>query len=229
MIPGHLKRLEFVEKFKNQVDLYGRGFQEIDCKEDGLRDYMFSIAVENAVYDTYFTEKLTDCFATGTIPIFYGCRGVTEYFNEDGIIFLDDDFDVSTLTEELYYSKMDAIKDNYQRSLEFPVAEDYIYTNYFQMIYKYFKDNDVKVEGAIHVGAHRGEEIYDYEKLGAKKVVWIEPNPEVFEELVCFLENAETSVESTGFCVAAGDSDNDEIDFHVCYGPDAGYMVGNKG
>ena len=97
------------------------------------------------------------------------------------------------------------------------------------MIYKYFKDNDVKVEGAIHVGAHRGEEIYDYEKLGAKKVVWIEPNPEVFEELVCFLENAETSVESTGFCVAAGDSDNDEIDFHVCYGPDAGYMVGNKG
>ena len=44
----------------------------------------------------------------------------------------DDDFDVSTLTEELYYSKMDAIKDNYQRSLEFPVAEDYIYTNYFK-------------------------------------------------------------------------------------------------
>ena len=133
MVPGHLKRLEFVNKFKDQVDLYGRGFQEIDCKEDGLRDYMFSIAVENAVYDTYFTEKLTDCFATGTIPIFYGCRGVTEYFNEDGIIFLDDEFDISTLTEELYYSKMDAIKDNYQRSLDFPVAEDFIYTNYFDI------------------------------------------------------------------------------------------------
>jgi len=132
MIPGHRKRLEFVEKFKGQVDLYGRGFNDISCKEDGLRDYMFSIAVENAVYGTYFTEKLTDCFATGTIPIFYGCRGVTEYFNEDGIIFLDDEFDVSSLTEDLYYSKMDAIKDNYQRSLDFPVAEDYIYENYFK-------------------------------------------------------------------------------------------------
>lgn len=97
------------------------------------------------------------------------------------------------------------------------------------MIYKYFRDNKVQVKGAIHVGAHRGEEIYDYEKLGAKKVVWIEPNPDVFEELVCFLENAETSVESTGFCVAAGNGDEDEIDFHICYGPDAGYMVGNKG
>ena len=132
MVPGHRKRLEFVSKFKDQVDLYGRGFNDINCKEEALRDYMFSIAVENAVYDTYFTEKITDCFATGTIPIFYGCRGITEYFNEDGIIFLDDDFDISTLTEDLYYSKIDAVKDNFERSLNLPIAEDFIYTNYFK-------------------------------------------------------------------------------------------------
>ena len=93
---------------------------------------MFSIAIENAVYDTYFTEKLTDCFATGTIPIFYGSRGVTEYFNEDGIIFLDDDFDISSLTEDLYYSKMEAIKDNLERAINFPVAEDYLYQTYLK-------------------------------------------------------------------------------------------------
>ena len=132
IVPGHRKRLEFVNKFKEKVDLYGRGFNDISIKEDGLRDYMFSIAVENAVYDTYFTEKLTDCFATGTIPVFYGCKGVTEYFNEDGIIFLDDNFDISSLTEELYYSKMNVIKENYQRALDFSVAEDYIYTTYFK-------------------------------------------------------------------------------------------------
>ena len=131
-VPGHRKRLEFVNKFKDSVDLYGRGFKDISCKEEGLRDYMFSVAVENAVYDTYFTEKLTDCFATGTIPIFYGCRGVTEYFNEDGIIFLDDDFDISTLTEDLYYSKMDAIKDNFERANNLQVAEDYLYETYWK-------------------------------------------------------------------------------------------------
>jgi hypothetical protein len=132
MVPGHIKRLEFVNKFKDQVDLFGRGIRDISCKEEALKDYMFSIAVENAVYDTYFTEKITDCFATGTIPIFYGCRGITEYFNEDGIIFLDDNFDISSLTEDLYYSKMDAVKDNFERSLNLPVAEDFIYTNYFK-------------------------------------------------------------------------------------------------
>ena len=132
MCQGHEKRLEFVDKFRDKLDFYGRGFNEISCKEDGLRDYMFSVGIENAVYDTYFTEKLTDCFACGTIPIFYGCRGVTEYFNEDGIIFLDDNFDLSTLTKDLYYSKMDAIKDNFERSINFPVAEDYLYETYFK-------------------------------------------------------------------------------------------------
>ena len=126
MCEGHARRLQFVDKFRDKLDFYGRGFNEISCKEDGLRDYMFSVGIENAVYDTYFTEKLTDCFACGTIPIFYGCKGVTEYFNEDGIIFLDDDFDLSMLTKDLYYSKMDVIKDNFERSINFPVAEDYL-------------------------------------------------------------------------------------------------------
>ena len=132
MCEGHARRLQFVDKFRDKLDFYGRGFNEISCKEDGLKDYMFSVGIENAVYDTYFTEKLTDCFACGTIPIFYGCKGVTEYFNEDGIIFLDDDFDLSMLTKDLYYSKIDAIKDNFERSINFPSAEDYLYLNYFQ-------------------------------------------------------------------------------------------------
>lgn len=132
MVPGHIKRLEYVNKFKNQVDLYGRGIRDIPSKEEALKDYMFSIAVENAVYDTYFTEKLTDCFATGTIPIFYGSKKITEYFNENGIIFLDDNFDISMLSKDLYYSKLDAIKDNFNLCLNLPVAEDYIYINYFK-------------------------------------------------------------------------------------------------
>lgn len=128
--PGHRKRLEYLEKFKDKVDLYGRGFNEIDVKEKGLSDYMFSIAIENACYETCFTEKITDCFATGTIPIYYGCRGVVKYFNEDGIIFLDDDFNIDSLTENLYYSKIDAVRENFEIVQNFPVAEDYIYQNY---------------------------------------------------------------------------------------------------
>ena len=133
---GHQKRLQFVEKFRNQVDFYGRGFNTIDVKEQGLADYMFSIAVENANYDTYFTEKLTDCFACGTVPVFYGSPRVTDYFNPDGIIWLTDDFDISMLTLELYNNMMPAIQDNLQRAIDLPTAEDFIAMNYFSDLLK---------------------------------------------------------------------------------------------
>ena len=129
MCEGHAKRLEWVERIGDQVDLYGRGFNEIADKEEGLCDYMFSVAIENGEYETYFTGKLLDCFATGTIPVYLGAPDIGDYFNKDGIIDLSDEFEVS---EEIYYSKMDAIKENLEKAKDMEVLEDFIYRRYFQ-------------------------------------------------------------------------------------------------
>ena len=129
MCEGHKIRLEWVERIGEQVDLYGRGFNEIVDKEEGLCDYMFSVAIENGQYETYFTEKLLDCFATGTIPVYLGAPDIGEHFNKDGIIDLTDKFDVS---DDIYYSKMDAIKDNLERAKEMEILEDFIWRNYFE-------------------------------------------------------------------------------------------------
>ena len=129
MCEGHLKRLEWVEMIGDQVDLYGRGFNEIEFKEEGLCDYMFSVAIENGEYNTYFTEKLLDCFATGTIPVYLGAPDIGSHFNMDGIIILSDEFDIS---EEIYYDKMDAIKDNLERAKKMEILEDFIWENYLQ-------------------------------------------------------------------------------------------------
>ena len=126
-VRGHTIRLEWVEKLRDVVDLYGRGFNEIEFKEEGLCDYMFSVAIENARYETYFTEKILDCFATGTIPIYLGAPDVGEYFNSDGIISLTDDLEIS---EELYYSKQDAVKENLELVKQYEVVEDFIFERY---------------------------------------------------------------------------------------------------
>jgi len=89
---------------------------------------MFSIAIENASYETYFTEKLLDCFATGTIPVYYGAPNIGEHFNKDGIIDLSEEFDVS---DEIYYSKMDAIKENLEKTKKMEILEDFIWETYF--------------------------------------------------------------------------------------------------
>lgn len=128
---GHVERLKWVDKLRNHVDLYGRGFNELQIKEPGLQPYMFSVAIENGSYETYFTEKILDCFMCGTIPIYIGAPDIGNYFNTDGIIMLDDSFDISSLNEDLYLSKIDAIMDNYNRSLEMEILEDFIWENYF--------------------------------------------------------------------------------------------------
>lgn len=129
MCEGHKKRLEYVEKFKDQVDHFGNGFKWIDWKEEGLCDYMFSIAMENCEVPGYFTEKILDCFATGTIPVYLGDPTIGEHFNMDGIVTISDEFYIS---DELYYSKMDAIKDNLERAKKMEVLEDYIWENYLK-------------------------------------------------------------------------------------------------
>jgi len=95
--------------------------------------------------------------------------------------------------------------------------------------FNYFKQNKVNVDGVLHVGAHRGEEIYDYESMGAKNVVWVEPVPELFKEMETFLTKTQCSVTSHAFEYAVSDVDHDNVDFHLYYGPDAGFMRGNKG
>ena len=54
--------------------------------------------------------------------------------------------------------------------------------------FTYFKKYEVPLRGVIHVGAHRGEEVHQYEELGAKKIIWVEPNPDVFKEMKILLK-----------------------------------------
>ena len=61
---------EVIQKFGNKMTVFGRGYDPIEFKIDGLKDYRFSVVIENCKRDYWFTEKLIDCFVTGTIPIY---------------------------------------------------------------------------------------------------------------------------------------------------------------
>lgn len=88
---------------RNDFDLYGRGWEKetetyiqkvyrggVDDKEKKLREYKFVLALENAVFPGYITEKIFDAFFAGTIPVYRGAPDIATYIPQDIFINLAD-------------------------------------------------------------------------------------------------------------------------------------------
>jgi hypothetical protein len=131
---GHRLRHEVIQKLGNKMDVYGRGYKPIEFKTEALAPYMFSVVAENGRVEAMFTEKIIDCFVTGTVPVYFGCNAIREFFNPDGIIEFDAcqelEDTVHLLTPERYTAMRPAIEDNFKRAQQYTSAEDWICEHY---------------------------------------------------------------------------------------------------
>ena len=92
-------------------------------KTELLYDAMFHIAIENNRSVNYFTEKLIDCIVSKTIPIYYGCTNISDYFDTRGFIIIKNTQDINRinkLTADYYNKTLPYIEENYSRWLALP-------------------------------------------------------------------------------------------------------------
>ncbi len=94
-LPGHRKRLAFLEYIQQKgsldIDLFGRAVRFIEDKWDGLAPYQYSLAIENSSSPDYWTEKIADCFLSWSVPIYFGCTNLEDYFPPASFIRIDID------------------------------------------------------------------------------------------------------------------------------------------
>lgn len=118
----------------NKVDIMGDINGPMIPIIDSLKDYHYSIIIENHIDKWYFTEKTLNCFATGTVPILSGPTDLGRFFNLDGIIqftTIDECLSIiNKLNTDFYYQHISAIQDNFERCKQYEVIEDYIYSTY---------------------------------------------------------------------------------------------------
>jgi len=133
-LEGHKFRHLISRELKDQfeIDLYGSGCNNfIQKKSDGLKNYRFSIVVENNIEENYFTEKIIDCFATKTVPIYNGAPNISDYFNEKSIIKFNNIEElkeiVENINEDSYNNMKEYIEENYKLSLKYFDIEKIIY------------------------------------------------------------------------------------------------------
>lgn len=130
---GHKFRHAVVNTCEEKFDHVRRGgtahaqYQNAgeEYKLNFLKDFRFAVEVENGFIRGYFTEKILDCLRTGVIPIYKGDPDILQHFNPEGIICFNEVEEVGpildSLSEELYQSKLGAVKENYT------LAEKYLY------------------------------------------------------------------------------------------------------
>ena len=110
-----------------RVDCFGRDTNPIANKGQALHRYAFSIAMENAREDYYFTEKLIDCFLMGTIPIYWGCPAIGDFFDQRGILSFGNVSELhailSSLTWPLYNKLHRYATQNFYRMIREKMAD----------------------------------------------------------------------------------------------------------
>lgn len=145
-LDGHQLRHDIYNELRKDpqfdfIDYYGDGVGNyVTEKIDTLRDYMFSITIENNKKDFYFTEKIFDCFATGTIPIFWGCPSIGHYFDRNGIKSFSSieqlKIVLNEITELEYQKHFNAIENNFNYVQKFVEPDDVA----FNTVIQYLKD-----------------------------------------------------------------------------------------
>ena len=113
---------------QDRVDGYGTGCGKyIQYKSEGLNDYCFSIAMENFNSPGLFTEKVVDCFLSGTIPIFYGSDDIGDYFNKQGFFQFKTLEELNNILDNINFDTYNNMKgyviENFEKAKEYMFPE----------------------------------------------------------------------------------------------------------
>jgi hypothetical protein len=83
----------------------------------------YHIAIENVSLPNYFTEKLIDCFQTNTVPIYFGCPNIQDFFDVRGMFIVNNLEDIinitNSITPETYNQMLPYVQENYERSIKY--------------------------------------------------------------------------------------------------------------
>lgn len=102
--------------------------------DDTLRDYRYSICIENIIEPYFFTERIVCALANQTIPIYLGATKIDKFFNPDGIIQITTESDIEKVlkecTKEAYEERLPAVLENYEKVKGYTKPFDYMYEHY---------------------------------------------------------------------------------------------------
>lgn len=122
-LPGHILRHKILGQQQIISNLTLEFYLNIPRKHDIFRDSKFSIVIENSQNMNYFTEKIVDCMLLKTIPIYWGCPNVNEFFDMRGVLQFNQIEELSdilkNLTGSYYDDNIKSVNENFIRAMNY--------------------------------------------------------------------------------------------------------------
>lgn len=136
MTIGHVLRTEFYalrDEIRNPIKFWiSKNFPPVNPRDSDpvlfsgkseMFNNQFHVCIENVKRENWFTEKLIDCLYTKTIPIYYGCPNISNWFDIRGFIIVNNAYDLinacNLLNENTYLEKIEHIEKNFELSKQY--------------------------------------------------------------------------------------------------------------
>lgn len=100
-----------------------------------FNQYKFVFVSENSILDGYITEKIFNCFFSRTIPIYFGSKKISYYFNPKSFIQIKDISEISHAINEI--NQINNNRDLYESYLNSKILNDFDNENYKEKLNKF--------------------------------------------------------------------------------------------
>jgi hypothetical protein len=108
---GHVVRHAIADHVRAaglDIDVMGGGYAPFEKKSDGLAPYRYSVVIENAREPDYFTEKLIDAILCLTVPIYWGCPNIGDYFDTSAFVVCETEGDIRAALDAMSVADYEA-------------------------------------------------------------------------------------------------------------------------
>lgn len=112
-----LSKYKKVDSGGSVLNNIGREIEQGKCV-DWTKDYKFNIVFENQKHKGYVTEKILRAYLAETIPIYWGSDYVTEDFNPNSMIYVENMDDVSYYVDKV--KEIDQDDERYRQIIAEP-------------------------------------------------------------------------------------------------------------
>lgn len=141
---GHRFRHEIINKLKDKIDfIAGSGYQYLPNKLEAFFDYRFQVVIDNCNEPFFFTDKICDCYATGTVPLVWADSWIYDYFDKSGFFIFNTVEELSNILDairsdgvNIYNSMFEGVKKNLELVEQYVVPENYIYNTFIKNLIK---------------------------------------------------------------------------------------------